>query len=107
PGASSLYLLSSPDSFSFPSGHALGTTSVVGGLAVVAFALLGERSWRALAAAVALFFVSGVAASRVYFGMHFPSDVIGGVLAGAAWVAAVTGWFYPRLLPGEVSGKNP
>ena len=50
--------------------------------------------------------ILGVAASRVYFGVHYPSDVIGGMLAGAAWIAAVTGWFYPRLLPGEAAGEG-
>jgi membrane-associated phospholipid phosphatase len=55
-----------------------------------------------LAAIVAVaLVVSGVALSRVYFGVHFASDVLGGQLAAAAWVSALTGWFYPRLLPGE------
>jgi undecaprenyl-diphosphatase len=105
PDPSALYLIDVPGSFSFPSGHALGSTCVVGGLAVVAVALLRDFRWRALIFAVALGYVLGVAASRVYFGVHFATDVMGGVLAGLAWVAAVTGWFYPRLLPGEASGE--
>jgi undecaprenyl-diphosphatase len=104
PDVSVLYLIQTPNSFSFPSGHAMGSTTVVGSLVVVAFALGLAWPWRALMSAVALFYVFGVACSRVYFGVHFPSDVIGGCLAGAAWVAATTGWFYPRLLPGEASG---
>jgi undecaprenyl-diphosphatase len=107
PLAADLYLLHAPDSFSFPSGHALGSISVVGSLAVVVNAARLPRHWRALATAFALLFVVGVALSRVYFGVHFPSDVVGGDLAGAAWVAAATGWFYPRLLPGETAGPAP
>lgn len=101
PGSAALYLLTEPSSFSFPSGHALGSTGVLLSLVVVA-RLLGVRGWLwALAATTAALLVVGVATSRVYFGVHFPSDVLGGLLAGAAWVSAVTGWFYPRLLPGE------
>jgi undecaprenyl-diphosphatase len=95
------YLISAPSSLSYPSGHAMGSTCVAGSLAVVVFALSRSPAIRAAAALVAGAFVAGVALSRVYFGVHFPSDIVGGVLAGAAWVAAVTGWFYPRLIPGE------
>jgi membrane-associated phospholipid phosphatase len=105
PDPSALYLIDVPGSFSFPSGHALGSTCVVGGLAVVGVALVRRFRWRAAVGVPALVYVLGVAASRVYFGVHFPSDVIGGMLAGSAWVAAMTGWFYPRLLPGEASGE--
>lgn len=105
PEAAVQYLIQTPSSFSFPSGHALGTTSVVGCLVVVAFVLPMPlpRVCRLAVTGSALAFIVGVAVSRVYFGVHYPSDVLGGQLAGASWVAAATGWFYPRLLPGETS----
>lgn len=105
PDASLGYLLDLPGSFSFPSGHAMGSACVAGSLAIVAFAKL-RGPWRWLTVAVALFYILGVGASRVYFGVHFASDVLGGQLASAAVVAAITGWFFPRLLPGEAT-KEP
>jgi undecaprenyl-diphosphatase len=107
PGADLLYLLTTPASFSFPSGHALGSTGVLLSLVVVTRAL-GVQGWYLVAtAAAALATIAGIATSRVYFGVHFPSDVLGGLLAGAAWVSGLTGWFYPRLLPGEAAAESP
>ncbi len=95
------YLIESPSSFSFPSGHAMGSMGVLASVVVVLYAVGAPRLLRRLATLVIGLFVFGVAMSRVYFGVHFPSDVIGGQLAAAAWVSALTGWFYPRLFPGE------
>jgi undecaprenyl-diphosphatase len=95
------YLIDVPSSFSFPSGHALGSMGVLASALVVLYAVGVPRWLRWLASAVIGTFVIGVALSRVYFGVHYPSDVIGGQLAAAAWVSALTGWFYPRLFPGE------
>ncbi len=101
PGAADLYLIHTPHSYSFPSGHALGATGVLFGLLLVARAVGVRGVYLALLVSIVLLLVLGIAASRVYFGVHFPSDVIGGLLAGAGWVSAITGWFYPRALPGE------
>jgi undecaprenyl-diphosphatase len=95
------YLVAPPSSFSFPSGHAMGSMGVLASCVVVLYAIGAPRLLRRLATVVAALFVLGVAWSRVYLGVHYPSDIIGGQLAAAAWVSALTGWFYPRLVPGE------
>jgi undecaprenyl-diphosphatase len=101
PGPAALYLLAEPSSFSFPSGHAMCSAGIFASLAVIAQVVGWPRRWsRPVALGCALLFV-GIGVSRIYFGVHFASDVVGGQLASIACVSALTGWFYPRLLPGE------
>jgi undecaprenyl-diphosphatase len=101
PSAAELYLIHTPRSYSFPSGHALASAAVLLGLVVVV-RIVGVRGvYLVPLTGAAVLLVLGIAASRVYFGVHYPSDVLGGLLAGAGWLSAVTGWFYPRVLPGE------
>jgi membrane-associated phospholipid phosphatase len=102
PDAVTGYLVELPGSFSFPSGHAMSSACVAGSLAIVAFAKL-SGPWRWLAVVAAFFYILGVGLSRIYLGVHYASDVLGGQLASAALVAATTGWFFPRLLPGEAT----
>lgn len=65
-------------SYSFPSGHAAGGAVLLGALAWIA----GRRFWLPAAILVAL-----VGASRVWLGVHWPSDVAAGWIAGLGWLA--------------------
>lgn len=75
--------------FSFPSGHALAATAMCAALAYVLSRRAGWRTGVWIWAA-ALFLSSLVAATRVYLGVHWPTDVIGGMILGAFWVAFVS-----------------
>ncbi len=76
--------------YSFPSGHAMGSTIVAGALAYLA--LRGLPTWRAKAAGLAgaVTFIAAVAFSRVYLGVHWISDVGAGIAAGLLWVTVAT-----------------
>jgi undecaprenyl-diphosphatase len=72
---------------SFPSGHAMSSIICYGALVLVLLPLLAPVARRvAIGAAAALVFVIGV--SRLALGLHFLSDVLGGWVLGAAWLAA-------------------
>jgi undecaprenyl-diphosphatase len=74
-------------SWSFPSGHAMGTFILCG---VGCYLLLrGSRSWTTgtVVITVSASWCAVMAFSRLYLGVHYASDVIAGLLAGVAWVA--------------------
>ena len=107
PDAEFPYLLPRPTSFSFPSGHTMGNVGVVGSFVVIVRALRPPRVVWASVAVLGNAWIAGVALSRVYLGAHYPSDVLGGLFASFAWLSAVTGWAYPRLLPHERTAPAP
>jgi undecaprenyl-diphosphatase len=72
---------------SFPSGHAMSATIVYSTVAYLA-ARLQKRRWsRALTLFVALVVILLICSSRVYLGVHYPSDVLAGVIIGLSWAA--------------------
>jgi undecaprenyl-diphosphatase len=76
-------------SASFPSGHATQSTALYGSLLFVALTRLPEKS-RLLLVLPAVLLVSAICFSRVYLGVHYPTDVGAGVLLGASWTALVS-----------------
>lgn len=78
-----------PDSYSFPSGHALFATCFFGGIAVLMAHRLESRTGQVLIWLVALVLIFLISVSRIYLGVHYPTDVIGGFAVGVIWVIAV------------------
>jgi undecaprenyl-diphosphatase len=73
------------DSASFPSGHALAAAIFFGTLALIASRIVLDDLHRAAIVGSASIMIVLVALSRVYLGVHYPSDVLGGVLVGTTW----------------------
>lgn len=86
--------------FSYPSGHSLAAASTY-----LTLALLGCRhlkGWNAqvLLLTLAILIILMIGTSRIYLGVHYPSDVLGGICLGAAW-ALLLGWFISILEQGK------
>ena len=76
--------------YSFPSGHAMGSTIVFGAFAYLAFRILNNWRPRAAALAFCCSMILAICASRIYLGVHWISDVAAGVSAGLIWLVATT-----------------
>ena len=72
----------SPPTASFPSGHVGAAFALYVGLALIVFWNTDSRLWRTTAVTVAVVVPLAVALSRMYRGMHFLTDVIGGAVLG-------------------------
>lgn len=79
-------------SASFPSGHALGVVVGVGALLLVGLPY-ASRPFRPSLIGLGLLVVLAVGFSRLGLGVHYLSDVLGGSLLGAGWLAATTAAF--------------
>lgn len=95
---------------SFPSGHAMGSFVLVGVLVLVVLPLLPRRArWPVVALGVAVVVLIGF--SRLGLGVHYPSDVVGGWVIGAAWlagtVAAFQTWRREAGRRGTAPGVDP
>jgi len=78
-----------PQSYSFPSGHALCSFCFYGVMAGLLSARTKSLPWRLAIWIAAALLVIAIGLSRIYLGVHYPSDVIAGYLAAAVWVATV------------------
>ena len=95
-------------SYSFPSGHAMGSLVVFG--ALVYLVMHAAQGWRVRSAAVALAIcmVGAISVSRIYLGVHWFSDIVAGVSAGLVWLATTTATYevYRRMRMLR-AGRNP
>lgn len=88
--------------FSFPSGHAMGSTIFFGSLMTL-IKSSGLHN-KGILYALCGFFILMISSSRVYLGVHYPTDVIAGIVAGTAVIIATTLIFHKKLDTRLISG---
>ncbi|MFQ3618406.1 MAG: phosphatase PAP2 family protein [Cyanobacteriota bacterium] len=81
-----------PHDFSFPSGHAMTSVALV----VVLLILLGSSRWRLWAVLFGVLFVLAIAWTRLYLGVHYPSDILGGWMMAIAWTVGLSLLIQPQ-----------
>jgi undecaprenyl-diphosphatase len=74
---------------SFPSGHTTEATAFCAALLLTFLATRPRRGLAVLAAIVAAAAVAAVAFSRIYLGVHYPTDIAGGLVLGGGWTVIV------------------
>jgi membrane-associated phospholipid phosphatase len=82
------HLDNAPPTSSFPSGHTAAAVCLYGALAIIAVHA-SNCSWlRTVAVSAAVIAPCCVAFARLYRGMHYPSDVVGGAVLSLVWLSA-------------------
>jgi membrane-associated phospholipid phosphatase len=96
-----------PPTSSFPSGHTAAAVALYGCIAFLLLWVYGRRR-AALAGAVVLWCIPVIVGlSRLYRGMHYPTDVLAGALTGGLWLLLVITTLLPRQGPGIGSAGRP
>lgn len=96
--------------YSFPSGHAMGTMTLAMALVLLCWSVRTPWGWgwRWPVTILGSVFVLLVGVSRIYLGVHYPSDILAGWAAASVWVVGVYGLvFYGSLQPWQPRLAKP
>ena len=73
--------------YSFPSGHAMNAFTFYGMLAFLLWRHLPIKFWRGILIVCSSSMIFAIGISRVYLGVHYPSDILAGYVASAFWLS--------------------
>jgi undecaprenyl-diphosphatase len=90
---------------SFPSGHIAATMCVWVAIAVLIMGRMSSR-WRWFAVVLAVVMPAGVALSRMYRGMHHPTDLLGAALLTTLWVGLLWWVLRPNVRPAAAEVRS-
>lgn len=92
-----LHRIAEASGYSFPSGHSVAAFALYGALAFLIWKHVPTAIGRILIIILSSLFIAIIGISRIYLGVHYPSDVIGGYLMSACCLT-VSIWLYQRYL---------
>jgi undecaprenyl-diphosphatase len=88
-----LHRLISVSGYSFPSGHAMNAFTVYGIITFLLWRHIPSKLGRSILVLISVVMIATIGVSRIYLGVHYPSDIIGGYFASGFWLAIVI-WFF-------------
>ena len=92
---------------SFPSGHTAAAVALYGCIAILVLWIYGRRPATRVAVVVLCCVPVIVGLSRLYRGMHYPTDVLAGALVGGLWLLLVITTLLPRPRTTKRRDGNP
>lgn len=92
-----IHRIAEANGYSFPSGHSMAAFSLYGGLAFLIWKHIPTATGRVMMIIVSAALILAIGLSRVYLGVHYPSDIAGGYFLSGSWLAICI-WFYQRYL---------
>jgi len=98
--------LSHLSSLSFPSEHTTQAAAIYLAIAIMLSQSL-TRGWREAVIAFGVLIALAVAWSRVYLGVHYPTDVAAGLVLGWGWALLVFHWARPKLIQDQPAMGRP
>lgn len=81
--------------YSFPSGHAMNAFTLYGILTFLLWRHIRTKWGRNLLILLSTMMILSIGISRIYLGVHYPSDIIGGYFASGCWLA-ISIWFFQK-----------
>lgn len=91
------------DGYSFPSGHAMNALVMYGMIVIITMLLLKNAAVKIAIAAAAVVLILLIGLSRVYLGVHYPGDVMGGFIVASMWLLVTGSWYIKTDLKESLS----
>ncbi|WP_407372011.1 phosphatase PAP2 family protein [Carnobacterium sp.] len=85
------------DGYSFPSGHSMASLICYGGIAFLIIQFTSKKWTKWVVGLLAALLIIIIGISRIYLGVHFPSDVIGGFCLAGSWLLLSTAFYFNKI----------
>ncbi|XID93194.1 phosphatase PAP2 family protein [Paenibacillaceae bacterium WGS1546] len=92
-----LHRLVEETGFSFPSGHAMAAFALYAAAAYLLWRHIRPATGRIVLIAIVSLMIVGIGLSRIYLGVHYPSDVVAGYVASGVWLGIAIAWWKWRF----------